>query len=73
MRCLAERGTAFSGVDTVWLAVEPLDMRSGTANALAGVARVFGGVTASPLATTFVSCRELLASVGGSARVASKT
>jgi transposase len=29
-------------VDTVWLAVEPLDMRSGTEAALARVVRVFG-------------------------------
>lgn len=29
-------------VDTVWLAVEPLDMRSGTEVALARVVRVFG-------------------------------
>ena len=29
-------------VDTVWLAVDPLDMRSGTEAALARVVRVFG-------------------------------
>jgi transposase len=30
-------------VDALWLAVEPLDMRSGTEAALARVVRVFGG------------------------------
>jgi transposase len=29
-------------IDTVWLAVEPLDMRAGTDSALARVVRVFG-------------------------------
>ena len=29
-------------IDTVWLAVEPLDMRAGTETALARVVRVFG-------------------------------
>ena len=30
------------GIDAVWLAVEPLDMRAGTEAALARVVRVFG-------------------------------
>ena len=30
------------GIDAVWLAVEPLDMRAGTETALARVVKVFG-------------------------------
>lgn len=43
MRGLAARDSALIRVDAVWLAVEPLDMRSGTESALARVVRVFGG------------------------------
>jgi transposase len=43
MRGLAARDSALIRVNAVWLAVEPLDMRSGTESALARVVRVFGG------------------------------
>jgi transposase len=43
VRDLAARDSALIRVDAVWLAVEPLDMRSGTESALARVVRVFGG------------------------------
>ncbi|MGZ5165551.1 MAG: IS66 family insertion sequence element accessory protein TnpB [Burkholderiales bacterium] len=42
LRGLDARAAAVIRVDTVWLAVEPLDMRSGTEAALARVVRVFG-------------------------------
>ena len=42
VRGLDARAAAVIRVDTVWLAVEPLDMRSGTEAALARVVRVFG-------------------------------
>jgi hypothetical protein len=43
VRDLAARDSALIRVDAVWLAVEPLDMPSGTESALARVVRVFGG------------------------------
>src|ERR1044071_10146901 len=42
MRSLDARVAEVIRVDAVWLAVEPLDMRSGTEAALARVVRVFG-------------------------------
>jgi transposase len=42
MRGLDARVAEVIRVDAVWLAVEPLDMRSGTEAALARVVRVFG-------------------------------
>src|SRR6185369_3507914 len=42
MRRLDARAAQVIRVDAVWLAVEPLDMRSGTEAALARVVRVFG-------------------------------
>jgi transposase len=42
LRGLDARAAAVIRVDSVWLAVEPLDMRSGTEAALARVVRVFG-------------------------------
>lgn len=42
MRRLAARVAAVIKVEAVWLAMEPLDMRSGTEAALARVVRVFG-------------------------------
>ena len=42
VRGLDARAAAVIRVDTVWLAVEPLDMRSGAEAALARVVRVFG-------------------------------
>lgn len=43
VRGLAARDSALIRVDAVWLAVEPLDMRSGTESALTRVVRVFDG------------------------------
>ena len=42
MRRLASRTAQVIRIDTVWLGVEPLDMRAGTEAALARVVRVFG-------------------------------
>jgi transposase len=42
VRCLAARTAAVIRIEAAWLAVEPLDMRSGTETALARVVRVFG-------------------------------
>ena len=42
MRGLAARAVEVIRVDALWLAIEPLDMRSGTEAALARVVRVFG-------------------------------
>ena len=39
---MAARAVAVIRIDGVWLAVEPLDMRSGTESALARVLHVFG-------------------------------
>ena len=43
MRPMAARGAGMIRVDAVWLATEPLDMRSGIDSALARVVKVFGG------------------------------
>ena len=42
VRCLDVRVAAVIRVDALWLATEPLDMRSGTESALARVVAVFG-------------------------------
>jgi transposase len=42
LRQLAARDRALMRVDAVWMAIEPLDMRSGTEAALARVVTVFG-------------------------------
>src|ERR1019366_692982 len=42
VRGMDARAAAVIRVDSVWLAIEPLDMRSGTEAALARVVRVFG-------------------------------
>jgi transposase len=40
---MAARGVGVIRIDGVWLAAEPLDMRSGIDSALARVVKVFGG------------------------------
>ena len=45
MWCVAHRVAALIGIDAIWLAVEPLDMRAGTDSASARVVRVFGQIT----------------------------
>ena len=42
MRVLDARVATVIRIDAVWLAIEPLDMRSGTESALARVVNVFG-------------------------------
>lgn len=42
LRGLGARAAALIRIDSVWLAVEPLDMRAGTEAALARVVHVFG-------------------------------
>jgi transposase len=42
LRRLAARSAQVIRVDSVWLAVEPLDMRAGTESALARVVHIFG-------------------------------
>jgi transposase len=41
-RCLASRDLALIRVESIWMAVQPLDMRAGTEAALARVVLVFG-------------------------------
>ena len=54
---LDARNAAVIRIESMWLAVEPLDMRAGTESALARVAHVFGEArphlpTCSPTAVT---------------------
>ena len=42
MRPMAARGAGMIRIDAVWLATQPLDMRSGIDSALARVIQVFG-------------------------------
>ena len=42
MRCVAARVARVIRIDEIWLAVDPLDMRSGFDTALAHVVKVFG-------------------------------
>lgn len=42
VRSAAARGDAVIRIDAAWIAVEPLDMRSGVDTALARVVNVFG-------------------------------
>lgn len=46
MRGLVDRVAAVIRIDTVWLAVEPIDMRTGVDRLLASVVQVFGAAHA---------------------------
>ena len=46
LRGLAARVAAVIRIDSLWLAVEPMDMRAGADRLLASVVRVFGAAQA---------------------------